>query len=210
MRVHRSCHHCDTIFGTNKVCDKCEHVRCKKCPRHPVKKHVNGLGSVTTLDQEDKEGDGDGVVAGMEGPLRQRHRRAGEPLTDSSGQEQEKVRVYKPIKQRIRRTCHKCQTLFIPATSTACQNCAHKRCTKCPRDPAKKDKYPAGYPGDAPAQDSDSETQVCASSRKRRVHKKPRMRVRWFCEGCETLFIQGVRICVKCSHRRCNSCTRHP
>jgi hypothetical protein len=33
--VHRKCHRCETDFASEKVCNKCHHTRCKKCPRHP-------------------------------------------------------------------------------------------------------------------------------------------------------------------------------
>lgn len=35
MRVHRTCHKCSASFGPDKVCNSCNHKRCKKCPRHP-------------------------------------------------------------------------------------------------------------------------------------------------------------------------------
>ena len=36
--------------------------------------------------------------------------------------------------QRVRRTCHECQTLFV-GKAVQCENCKHLRCPKCPRDP---------------------------------------------------------------------------
>ena len=42
--------------------------------------------------------------------------------------------VRKPIKQRVRRNCHKCDHLFMPGDKT-CPGCEHIRCKKCPRDP---------------------------------------------------------------------------
>jgi len=38
MRIHRTCHKCQTTFGGNKICVTCEHPRCSQCPRYPVKK----------------------------------------------------------------------------------------------------------------------------------------------------------------------------
>ncbi|KAA8652462.1 uncharacterized protein ATNIH1004_001366 [Aspergillus tanneri] len=38
MRVRRSCHRCQTVFGPDKTCANCQHVRCKSCPRHPSTK----------------------------------------------------------------------------------------------------------------------------------------------------------------------------
>jgi hypothetical protein len=36
QRVRRMCHHCDTVFMPgNKICSKCDHVRCVDCPRDP-------------------------------------------------------------------------------------------------------------------------------------------------------------------------------
>ncbi|KAI9721941.1 MAG: hypothetical protein M1812_001899 [Candelaria pacifica] len=46
-----------------------------------------------------------------------------------------KERIEKPIRLRIHRHCHRCQSDFGPDKS--CLNCAHKRCTKCPRSPGK-------------------------------------------------------------------------
>lgn len=42
--------------------------------------------------------------------------------------------VRKPVRQRVRRTCHVCNTLFEGA-ATECLKCHHLRCKKCPRDP---------------------------------------------------------------------------
>ncbi|KAH8808919.1 hypothetical protein F5884DRAFT_386433 [Xylogone sp. PMI_703] len=57
--------------------------------------------------------------------------------------------VKKKPMQRVRRTCHECQSLFQP-NSRSCPKCGHHRCDDCPRDPPKRDKYPNGYPGDIP------------------------------------------------------------
>jgi hypothetical protein len=42
--------------------------------------------------------------------------------------------IYKEIKQRVRRTCHQCQTIF-KGHSTVCESCGHIRCRNCPREP---------------------------------------------------------------------------
>jgi hypothetical protein len=185
MRVHRSCHHCGTLYGSDKVCLHCEHKRCTKCPRYPKKK-----------TPEEKQAEKDGT----EQPKRKRmltiRTRAGEEL------------VYQPPKQRIRRTCHRCETLFVPGTSTVCEKCEHVRCTKCPREPAKLTKWPTGYPGDA---EPDSETEVEKQLDKfRRTWRKPRTRVRWQCEKCNSLFLNHSPQCPGCGHERCDKCSRSP
>ncbi|GKZ23969.1 hypothetical protein AbraIFM66951_010221 [Aspergillus brasiliensis] len=45
-------------------------------------------------------------------------------------------RVVRPIRMRVRRTCHRCQTTFGP--NKVCVNCQHVRCKSCPRHPSTK------------------------------------------------------------------------
>ncbi|RMZ72486.1 Zinc finger RING FYVE PHD-type [Pyrenophora seminiperda CCB06] len=189
MRVHRSCHRCGTLYGADKVCRQCEHKRCKKCPRYPKKK---------TAEEKQTEKEKEGT----EQPKRKRkltiRTRAGDEL------------VYQPARQRIRRTCHVCDQIFIPAAATVCENCQHVRCTRCAREPAKLSKWPTGYPGDAAAE-PDSETEVEKQLEKfRRTWRKPRMRVRWQCEQCSSLFLNNSPQCPGCGHERCDKCTRSP
>ncbi|KAK6600026.1 hypothetical protein H4I96_07352 [Botrytis cinerea] len=49
MRIHRTCHKCDTTFGANKICTNCEHPRCTKCPRYPLKKKEKGKTAVANV-----------------------------------------------------------------------------------------------------------------------------------------------------------------
>jgi hypothetical protein len=186
MRVHRSCHHCGTSYGAAKVCIKCDHKRCKKCPRYPQWK------SPAEKAKQQKE-------------AAEAHKKKSLLIvTNKAGDE----RVYRHVKQRVRRSCHQCQAYFVPATATVCEKCQHVRCTKCPRDPAKLSKWPHGYPGDAEAE---SETDVeRAPIEARRIWRKPRTRVRWECESCNSHFIEGVPRCPGCGHERCDQCTRKP
>ena len=116
MRVHRTCHKCGTTFGTKKQCSSCEHTRCTKCPRYPVRKEKKTTEAV------------DPIVVATEGygtkkwVLTIPSKTGGQPL------------VRKKPKQRVRRTCHECSTLFLPPNKT-CANCGHVRCVDCPRDP---------------------------------------------------------------------------
>ena len=122
MRVHRSCHKCDTPFGPNKVCLNCQHTRCKTCPRFPAKgSGVKGKGKeVITgdyLEPENYWNLKEDFVLTM-------------PPRTPGGQRL----VRKNPRQRIRRTCHECSTLFLGKTKE-CTKCGHIRCTDCPRDP---------------------------------------------------------------------------
>jgi hypothetical protein len=187
MRVHRSCHRCGTTYGSEKQCLQCQHKRCKKCPRYPKKK---------ASTEKDK--------ATEEKPRKKRVL----TITTRGGNEL----AYQPTKQRVRRTCHKCEAVFVPSSATTCEQCQHVRCTKCPREPAKLQKWPDGYPGDVDA-DSDSEVEKEVEKQLekfRRTWRKPRQRVRWECEQCHRSFISGSPQCPGCGHERCEKCVRTP
>lgn len=189
MRVHRSCHRCGTLYGHDKVCVQCEHKRCKQCPRYPKKKTAGEKGKTAeAADQPKKK------------KLLTVTTRHGNDL------------AYQPAKQRVRRSCHKCDAFFVPPTASTCESCSHVRCTKCPREPAKRNKWPSGYPGDAAA-DSDEDEQLeqeKSFEQFRRIWRKPRRIVRWECEQCHGLFRQGSHLCPGCGHERCDQCSRSP
>jgi hypothetical protein len=194
MRIHRTCHRCNTTFGTDRVCVKCEHKRCTKCPRYPPKKTKDGAAK---LDMEQEKDSGKEDLAARKKkktPLTMRTKTGGEV-------------VYQPVRQRIRRICHRCETLFQPPTATICESCQHVRCTRCPRDPAKTRKWPDGYPGDAPYEASDDEP---PSLKPERTWKRPRLRVRWTCSECSHIFSDGPLTCANCGHERCDECIRIP
>ncbi|KAL9038939.1 MAG: hypothetical protein Q9180_002828 [Flavoplaca navasiana] len=182
MRIHRACHHCQATFGADKVCRNCNHSRCKKCPRYPAKR----------VKESKSKGEGKGAapttVAGAALNLKS--------LTISSRATGKQI-SYKPATQRVRRQCHKCDTLF-EGKALECANCGHARCSECPREPPKKDKYPAGYPGD-------SDYNVATRERHPiRVH------VRWTCHECSQTFRDLSRKCQGCGHDRCDDCPRNP
>lgn len=178
MRVHRNCHRCGTSFGADKICSKCSHKRCKSCPRFPAKK-----------------------------PKKDQHRPG--HRHDHKGEEKKKKHNYltipsrtggqdlvrRPIRMRVRRTCHHCQTQF-PARVKVCQKCNHKRCKKCPRDPHKKNKPPGYYDHQDPSDD-----ECFPPGRPRRTYKRPRRRIHWTCLKCNATF-KETRICQTCGASR--------
>lgn len=204
MRVHRQCHRCQTTFGADKLCSNCTHTRCKKCPRFPTKKpkeHKKDTGFTIAIDSNDMAKD---LLASLSMPSRF---------------ERENVRR-QPV-QRVRRTCHKCFTLF-KGKANQCEDCKHQRCPQCPREPyvfplisllhrtqpastnhcrsPKLKKHPNGYPGDV------EETFPLAQ----RTLRSPRTRFRWECHTCYQPFIEHEKVCRGCQHERCNQCPRKP
>jgi hypothetical protein len=143
MRVRRTCHKCSTTFTHAKECPNCQHVRCTKCVRHPPKRTEAELAAsrerraaIIKANKENAPIIPDWDDRPEKGLVLTRPRKTG-------GQDL----VHRKPRQRVRRTCHECKTMFVTGTKT-CGGCGHVRCTDCPRDPPKKDKYPFGYPGD--------------------------------------------------------------
>ncbi|KUJ06853.1 uncharacterized protein LY89DRAFT_399097 [Mollisia scopiformis] len=199
MRIHRSCHRCNTTFGNNKICAQCEHTRCKQCPRYPAKKTEKKEKGPSTTSAPI-------VVGGIE-PDTYYGLREQLILTKPNPKPNAQPLVRKKPMQRVRRTCHSCSSLFPPGIKT-CATCQHIRCADCPRDPAKKKKYPDGYPGDAPSSNTS-------------------LPVKYNCHKCNKTFppvphpdsAEGIARresaepgpeCVRCGHGLCGDCPRAP
>ncbi|KAI4245278.1 MAG: hypothetical protein L6R42_010244 [Xanthoria sp. 1 TBL-2021] len=119
MRIHRVCHRCQTTFGADKICNNCEHSRCKKCPRYPPKR--------VKKPKTKGEGPGGAPAAVASTALNLKS------LTISSRATGKQV-SYQPATQRVRRKCHKCDT-FFEGRALECSSCGHARCQQCPREP---------------------------------------------------------------------------
>lgn len=183
MRVHRQCHKCNTSYGADPTCLSCGHRRCKQCPRFPSKKDKG----------KDKEHDH------CEKPVVKKPKNVVTLPSRTGGQDL----VKRPIRQRVHRTCHRCQTAF--GSEKVCSKCEHNRCKKCPRDPVKKNK-PPGYYDDK--SDSESEHEP-AHGRPLRTYKKIKRRVRWTCSKCSQTF-KGEKICEGCGSNRDDTGMRDP
>ncbi|TDZ47720.1 hypothetical protein CTRI78_v008416 [Colletotrichum trifolii] len=187
MRVHRTCHKCNATFAAAKECPSCQHVRCTKCVRYPPKRteaeRIASREKRAAILKAQKENapivpdysydakDAKDIV------LKRPSKTGGQDL------------IYKKPRQRVRRTCHECQTLFVAGNKT-CANCSHNRCTDCPRDPPKKDKYPFGYPGD---------------------EFGPNAVPHHECHKCKAIYPGGTADgteCKKCQHQKCADCSR--
>lgn len=91
------------------------------------------------------------------------------------------------------------RTRSMPEMSTrAVGTLLHTSTTLLTHNRPKKDKYPAGYPGD-------SDYSVATRERHPiRVH------VRWTCHQCSKTFRDLSRRCEGCGHDRCDECPRQP
>jgi hypothetical protein len=132
MRVRRTCHKCNTGFGAAKECPGCSHVRCTKCARYPPKRTeaevIASRERRAALMKANKESQA--IVPDYDCENYNDREYVLKRPSKTGGQDL----IYKKPRQRVRRTCHECQTLFR-AHSKKCDKCNHIRCTDCPRDP---------------------------------------------------------------------------
>ncbi|OTB06411.1 hypothetical protein M426DRAFT_20865 [Hypoxylon sp. CI-4A] len=186
MRIHRECHRCHSAFGAGNECPSCQHKRCKKCTRSPVK-----------LTEEERKANREKREAAVRrnkqlGPIIPSYDYS-EPIVLKRPRKSGQDLVYKgKPRMRVRRHCHLCNTLISANAKQArvCDNCGHRRCDDCPRDPDARKKYPYGYPNDEPG---------------------PNFKGVHACHECRKKFPQGAEDgteCQKCSHKKCSSCPR--
>ncbi|KAI9644913.1 hypothetical protein NHQ30_006947 [Ciborinia camelliae] len=180
MRIHRTCHKCNTTYGANKICANCEHPRCTKCPRYPLKKE-KGKTTIAPTGPVPVEVDREWKPAEKLVLTLPSHKIGGQPL------------VRKKPMQRIRRTCHECSAIYLPG-SKICTTCSHTRCADCPRDPPKKKKYPDGYPGDQPS--PTIKKFACHKCDKTYPHLDP-----------SDPSTHEQQECRRCKHIKCDMCT---
>ena len=124
FRVHRHCHRCQTTFGSERLCNNCQHTRCKKCPRFPPKQ--------PSEQQAKALGTGVAPIRPQEAAKAQAKSRTKSLTMPSKTTGSDLVR--KAPRQRVRRNCHKCNCVFI-SKETQCLGCKHSRCPQCPREP---------------------------------------------------------------------------
>ncbi|KAI0132094.1 hypothetical protein BJ170DRAFT_230799 [Xylariales sp. AK1849] len=185
VRIHRSCHRCHTAFGGGNQCPSCNHIRCSKCERTPPKRTESERRAHRERRDElaRKQEQSAPIVPhyGFAEPIvvKRASKTGGQPL------------VHKPPRMRVRRNCHKCNTLF-PTSNRVCERCGHRRCDDCTKSPNKKKKYPYGYPGDEPGVNSPSF---------------------YSCHECNEKFPPNTENgleCESCLHQKCDDCPRVP
>lgn len=138
------------------------------------------------------------------------------------------LRVEKPIRMRIHRTCHKCGDYF--GQTKECPNCKHVRCKECGRRPPKRseseraesrkrraalEKERAENPPIIADWDQDGKDEVLRRPSNKPggqdlVLKRIRQRVRRTCCQCSRMFNSGEKNCPECKHIRCTDCPREP
>jgi hypothetical protein len=133
MRVHRTCAACSATFSSAKECPSCGSTKYKRYP--PKRTEAEKIASRerrAALIKANKENAP--IIPDYNYDPRK------EPVLTKPSKCGGQDLVHKKPRQRVRRTCHECQSLFTTGNKT-CDKCSHVRCTDCPRDP-----YAARYP----------------------------------------------------------------
>ncbi|KAL6719263.1 hypothetical protein ACLMJK_003501 [Lecanora helva] len=123
-------------------------------------------------------------------------------------------RIEKPVRMRIHRKCHRCQTIF--GQDRICSNCQHTRCKKCPRHPVStkskgaKGKGAVAVDEGVTNPEGDPLTMPHRATGKEMSRKAPTQRVRRTCHECGTIFAGKAVQCENCKHMRCPQCPREP
>ncbi|KAI0022384.1 hypothetical protein F4780DRAFT_194692 [Xylariomycetidae sp. FL0641] len=187
MRIHRECHRCHAQFGASNQCPKCQHTRCKQCTRYPTRR--NEAERQANRERREalmqKNKDLAPILPSYDYAEQITLKRPGKP----GGQEL----VFKGRpRMRVRRICHICSNQISSHgnKSRTCDNCGHRRCGDCPRNPDARDKYPFGYPNDEPGE---------------------KFKGVYSCHECRAKFppnVENGTECPKCSHKKCDQCPR--
>ena len=67
----------------------------------------------------------------------------------------------------------------------------------------KRNKYPDGYPGDAPGSGGEGDPENTT-----RTYTRSRRKVRYSCHNCKTKFKVTELACQNCGHEKCPECPR--
>lgn len=205
-RVHYHCHRCGLAIGSDGICISCGHRRCRKCERWPEKKDEESSKSEVSARPS----------VPSPAPSSTRSETLDTWLADPRPSTSRPNRTFSSLFSRdhiwvtkaVQRLCHKCHSPFI-WTQTRCQDCNHVVCDECPRaSPASRDM--STLPTVPRKGQIGSSTQQIAPRVLERVLKKPRIRIRYNCEHCGTVFEESSKICEECQHMRCVNCPRYP
>lgn len=163
MRVRRRCHRCQTTFGSDKICNNCQHARCKSCPRYP--------------------------------PARTKEEKEARVLARAKDKSPEKPPSEPPKPA-------------LTTTPTPTQN------PKNTRSILSKDSHFDGrdviYGRPEQMTGVSSDNKNVPMERPLRVWRRPRMRVRYYCHNCDTMYAQGENLCTECGEAKGPQTRREP
>ena len=230
LRMHWSCHECNSVFASERTCASCGHRRCQQCTRTPPQRVRQVSDHVQRLKEADEAQDAILATTSEPIPIASRNDAvASTSATDSCTRPSPGLKadsnrttvtsdpssflftfqssrhgglqmVHESRATLVERTCHECLTPMLPAGRPDCQACGHIRCNRCTRGVHKSRNLNYAIAGNSKAK---------AAPVLERVYKKPRQRIRWTCDQCQEPFRERDR-CSACNHDRCEDCIRDP
>lgn len=237
MKMHWRCHECGTLPGREKTCGGCGHDRCNLCSRVPAKAVTELIDWTRRLKEQDEEQRKKDTLLVDRTPYRMDAAKLdaaeekilpalperldetdctttaimceattlaqGPSLTLTTRSRAVEAYTFRSNAQMSGRCCDQCATPYTPDSRTDCVKCGHERPLNLPHQPAKLQRWPSGSPSDERPH-SPFKADVI-----QRVYKKPRVRVRYTCDHCDTVFVDR-NTCVDCGHGRCKDCVRYP
>ncbi|WPH04632.1 Hypothetical protein R9X50_00752500 [Acrodontium crateriforme] len=220
IRVHWTCHECNTLFTRDATCHQCGHRRCARCIRSPVKRpedrehartprvvvnqqdintsrEIRTFGDLNFSLASDLEVDPDTTPDEMNEPS---------PSINNNQPLQTPVDRHEPsrttskdkaddIRTDSKSNCNRlwCDIPFTPRSSPSCKYCVHNLCST-----------------DA-AMSSDTSNKQNTPPKKvlPRIFKRPKQCIRYTCHECNAFFMDRT-VCANCDHRQCGQCPREP
>lgn len=237
LRVHWTCHECSRQFGIEKTCAGCGHRRCRECARHPPKRVREMMDTTRRAMEEEQQAaavqEEAATVAAVEGtevalPTTQdedlqRYREepaaavetaptAEQPDPKDSSRTQappvtDNLLGQAPLELDENDDNNNDPDNDIPLREVEFSTYTRPRAAM--RTMIKPKTHIHGGRKALTSQFDDAMEHPPMVRAVQRVYRKPRQRVRYTCEHCETLFIDSDR-CVECGHERCQSCLREP
>ena len=203
IRIHWTCHECKTGFGGNRACTRCGHRRCSECPRSPAKRVKEMLEGTKQLEQLEEQvarstEQHESVVV----PVTEEQEASIAPLAsvtlDDSATDTKPTVASNEKPEEDRVVSHRDFDTTRHQYLIQQRPRAGIQMVLPPNSDdgfARQDKSPMDGPG------------MVATVH--RVYKKPRQRVRWYCDQCQNLLMDRQR-CRGCGHPKCEFCTRLP
>lgn len=237
IRIHWTCHDCNTAFGTSKTCTACGHQRCSDCSRSPAKK-VKEILAIAKQEQHQRQAEQQPTESGeqpdvanssLAATVLDQSAGACRPESGASAQLGDET----PRNDDIDVTKFQCitqvrpragidvalrpKTHFVQWTCHECQaqsrSAAQLACPACAHNRCSLcscDLTESGPRREGqPGFGYGPSTEPKMVATVQRVYRKPRQRVRRTCDICESSFIDRER-CRDCGHERCKACIRTP
>ena len=181
IRIHWTCHQCARQFGHDRACANCGHRRCGDCSRSPPKKVKAILEEAkqAQIAQERTTADKSQILAAIS------------PNTVAApAQSSTAAATNAELEVDEKEELDAPQYAIEKRPSSGIKLVLRSKVVMSTGHGATK-----------------FEPTMVASVQ--RVYRKPRQRVRWTCDRCDTVLADSHR-CQSCHHQRCATCVRSP